>query len=262
MSLACVTLSRNQGAFLQEAINSVIKQNHLDEYLIYDVGSTDTSREIIKNYSEEIKIILVDKDRGPSDGLNTSFNLTTSTILYYLNSDDRVVNGAFEYASKYFQDNPSCDVLHGSIRIINREGKVVGIKPSMNFSPLGFALGYSVVYQQATFFRRAIFDKTGFNLHNRTCWDGELIVDMALAGARIHRTKKILGEFRIYSESITGSGRLKTQIIEDHRRISNKILGRDISKFEYCLGKLYGKIKAALRLRHLLRRKTMESLTS
>jgi len=247
MSLACVTLSRNQGPFLREAIESVIKQSHFDEYVIYDVGSTDASRDIIESYSEAVKIILVDKDRGPSDGLNTSFDLTTSTILYYLNSDDRAINGAFKYASQYFQDNPSCDVLHGSVRIINREGEVVAIKPSMKFSLLGYALGYSVVYQQATFFRREIFNETRFNLDNKTCWDGELIVDMALAGARIHQTKKILGEFRIYSDSITGSGRLREQIRKDHARIAKKILGRELRKPEILLGIMIGKFKAIQR---------------
>ena len=247
MSLACVTLSRNQGAFLQEAINSVIKQNHLNEYVIYDVGSTDASRDIIENYSESVKIILVDNDGGPSDGLNTSFDLTKSTILYYLNGDDRAIDGAFKYAEKYFQDNASCDVLHGSIRIINRQGEVTGIKPSMKFSLRGYALGYSVVYQQATFFRRAIFDKTKFNLENKTCWDGELIVDMALAGARIHQTKKILGEFRIYSDSITGSGRLREQIKKDHARIAKKILGRELRKTEIIFGIMIGKFKAIQR---------------
>jgi hypothetical protein len=92
-----------------------------------------------------------------------------------------------------------------------------------------------------------MFAKTKFNLENRTCWDGELIVDMALAGARIHQTKKILGEFRIYSDSITGSGRLREQIRKDHARISKKILGRELRKSEILLGIIIGKFKATLR---------------
>ena len=254
MSVACVTLSRNQGAFLQEAINSVIKQDCLNEYFIYDVGSTDGSRDIIESYSENINLILVDKDEGPSDGLNTSFDLVTSSILYYLNSDDRVMDGAFKYASRYFQENPSCDVLHGSIRIIDRQGEVVGIKPSMKFSLLGYAFGYSVVYQQATFFRKEIFDKIRFNLNNRTCWDGELIVDMAIAGANIHQTSNILGEFRIYPESITGSGRFHEQIRRDHARIAHKILGRELRKSDIFLGLMIAKFKAIQRRIFALRK--------
>jgi hypothetical protein len=192
-------------------------------------------------------VILVDEDSGPSDGLNKMFRNATGTILYYLNSDDRVVDGALRFAVNYFDNNPDCDVLHGSVKVINRIGEYVEVKPSMKFSLLGYALGYSVVYQQATFFRKEIFDRTGFNLENRTCWDGELIVDMAIAGANIHQTSKILGEFRIYAESITGSGRFHEQIRSDHARIAHKILGRELRKSDIFLGLVIGKFKAILR---------------
>ena len=246
-TLSVVTLSRNQGDFVSQAIDSVINQNVAKEYFVYDVGSSDKSRSKISEFAKKLSVILVDEDSGPSDGLNRMFRNATGTILYYLNSDDRVVDGALRFAVNYFDDNPDCDVLHGSVQIINRFGEYVAVKPSMKFSLLGYALGYSVVYQQATFFRKEIFDRTGFNLVNRTCWDGELIVDMALAGAKIHQTPKILGEFRIYPESITGSGRLLEQISRDHARIAHKILGRDLRKSDIFMGWIIGKFNAILR---------------
>jgi hypothetical protein len=182
------------------------------------------------------------------------FENCTGTILYYLNSDDRVLEGALRFAMDYFDSNAECDVLHGSVQIINRAGECIAIKPSMRFSLLGYALGYSVVYQQATFFRKEIFDRTGFNIENRTCWDGELIVDMAISGANIHQTSKILGEFRIYPDSITGSGRLHEQIREDHARIAQKILGRKLRKSDIFLGLVIGKFKAILRKIFVLRK--------
>jgi hypothetical protein len=69
-----------------------------------------------------------------------------------------------------------------------------------------YAIGVCTVGQQATFFRRSIFERAGrFNVANRIAWDGELLVDMALAGGRYQTTRKVLGDFRIYGESITGS---------------------------------------------------------
>ena len=87
---------------------------------------------------------------------------------------------------------------------------------------------YSFVYQQATFIRKEAIAKTPFNIQNRISWDGELIVDLALAGMKIHQTQTILGEFRIHSESITGSGRLTQLAKTNHSRISMKILGREL----------------------------------
>jgi len=246
-TLSVVTLSKNQGDFVAHAIDSVISQDVAKEYFVYDVGSSDNSRSKISEFAEKLSVILVDEDSGPSEGLNKMFRDATGTILYYLNSDDRVVDGALRFAVNYFDNNPDCDVLHGSVKIINRFGEFVAVKPSMKFSLLGYALGYSVVYQQATFFRKEIFDRTGFNLVNRTCWDGELIVDMALAGANIHQTPKILGEFRIYPESITGSGRLLEQISRDHARIAHKILGREPRKSDIFMGWIIAKFNAILR---------------
>jgi glycosyltransferase involved in cell wall biosynthesis len=262
IDISVVTLSHNQGEFISEAIKSVLNQDNEKEYFVYDVGSTDSSRTIIQEFSSKLQPIFVDKDLGPSDGLNRVFDRATGSIFYYLNSDDKTVPGAFDFVLKYFSENPDCDVLHGSIRIISRSGKPIAIKPSMKFTLRGYALGYSVVYQQATFFKKEIFAKTKFNLENRTCWDGELIVDMAIAGAQIHRTSKILGEFRIYSDSITGSGRLRNQIKKDHQRIASRILGRKINWFDFVLGNIYSKVLAFSRLRFVLCEKEMKNLYS
>src|SRR5262249_37417552 len=55
-------------------------------------------------------------------------------------------------------------------------------------------------------FRRAAWERVGgFNVGNLACWDTELLIDFLLTGARFKRIFKVLGEFRIYPESITGS---------------------------------------------------------
>jgi hypothetical protein len=81
------------------------------------------------------------------------------------------------------------------------------------------------ICQQATFFRRSAYEKVGkFNISNKTCWDGELMVDMAIAGCRFATTRRVLGFFRIYETSITGSQRMKHQYSKDQQRIRKKIV--------------------------------------
>lgn len=247
MSIHCVTLSRNQDRFLVDAIESVIQQNIELKYIVYDVGSTDKSRQIIEQFTGLIEPILVDSDLGPSDGLNRSLARNDSDVFYYLNADDIVLSGAFAFAIDYFRIHPDCDVLHGAVQIIDQFGTVTRTMPPIDFSLKAYALGYSVVYQQATFIRSSCLRNVKFNLVNRTCWDGELIVDLALAGFRIHKTNTILGQFRIYPESITGSGRFLQQIKRDHARIAQKILGRELTKSEILLGIMIGKFKAIQR---------------
>jgi glycosyltransferase involved in cell wall biosynthesis len=247
LKIGCLTLAFNQGEFLQTAIDSVLSQNNLGEYFVYNPGSTDNTSEVLKRNPKKVREIYVESDLGPSDGLNAGFARIESEILYYLNADDCVLPNAFEFVSSYFSENPGCDVLYGGIEIIDTLGKVHRTLPTIRFSLRGYSYGYSVIYQQETFFRRKCLEKVQFNVANRTCWDGELVVDLALAGFSLHKTEKVLGQFRIYPESITGSGRFKEQIRVDHQRIANKILGRKLTNFEVFYGYVLGKGMASLR---------------
>jgi hypothetical protein len=158
-----------------------------------------------------------------------------------------VLPGVFSYVTQYFLDNPDCDVLHGSINVIDSSGAFVKVLPSMEFSLKGYALGYAVVYQQATFIRNRVLKDVRFNIENRISWDGELIVDLAIKGARIHRTRKVLGEFRIYSNSISGSANYKSLAKKQHKMISAKILGRNRTPLEFIFAIFVRTIRAVSR---------------
>jgi glycosyltransferase involved in cell wall biosynthesis len=237
LKIDCFTLAYNQGKYLQMAIDSICSQRNLGQYFVYDPGSNDETAAVISRNSTRVKAIFVESDLGPADGLNYGLGLIDSDIFYYLNSDDEVLFGAFDYVCEYFHNNPSCDILHGSVNLIGENGKVYRTLPAMEFTLKGYALGYSVVYQQATFFRSSVLRKSSFNVQNRISWDGEFIVDLALAGAVIHQTQKVLGNFRIYSESITGSGKFRTLARNEHSRIARKILGHDVRLGEKYVGK-------------------------
>ena len=233
MQIDCFTLSMNQSAFLIEAVDSILNQSLKVNYIVYDAGSTDGSRELLENHrTSEFTRIYVKGDLGPSDGLNYGLQNAKGDVFYYLNADDRLLPGALAFVTKYFAENPECDILHGSINLIDSSGEIIKVLPSMKFSLKGYALGYSVVYQQATFIRRRILDNVQFNVENKISWDGEMIVDLAMKGARIHCTKKVLGEFRIYNTSISGSRNYKYLAKQQHRIISYKILDRKPTRYE------------------------------
>jgi|LauGreDrversion4_2_1035121.scaffolds.fasta_scaffold07999_2 glycosyltransferase involved in cell wall biosynthesis len=249
MRLDCFTLSMNQGIFLKDAIDSILNQPVQSNYLVYDAGSSDGSKEFLKGYRpNEFAKIFVDGDLGPADGLNFGLRNLKGDVFYYLNADDRVLPNVFPYVLRYFEQNPSCDVLHGSIHVINKDGQRTKVLPSMHFSLKGYALGYAFVYQQATFIRSRALSGLTFNISNKISWDGELIVDLALAGADIHRTRVVLGEFRIYDESITGSGKYRTAAQLQHKVIARRILGRDPLRIEILCGYVI-KISKALHRR-------------
>lgn len=229
MKISVVTISFNQASFLKECIESVLAQDYkYFEYIIVDPGSQDGSREIIEDYQTKFSGIVYEPDAGPADGLNKGFARATGEIFYYLNADDIVLPGSFRTAAEKFWERPDCDILLGRGYQLDQQGRFVRtLFPSRHWTPEGYAKGLSVAIQQSTFFRAKAYRAAGgFNAQNRTCWDGELIVDMVLAGATPHVLKNVLGAFRIYPESITGSQRLRAAYLADQNRIRAKILKR------------------------------------
>jgi glycosyltransferase involved in cell wall biosynthesis len=251
--VGCVTLSRNQGAYIREAILSVLGEGPDTDYLVYDVSSTDQTPDILKEFSEkQLSILSVVEDGGPADGLNRAFVLVEGEVFYYLNADDRVLPGAFRFALEYLNANPSCDILHGSINLIDKDGRILRVLPAIPFSIRGFAYGSSVVYQQATFIRRSAMPEEPFNVNNRISWDGELVLSLVHNGAKIHRTSAVLGEFRIHDESLTGTGRARERVRAEQLRIFEEVKGRSWKWYdEYvALGlRLIGRIQRELFLR-------------
>jgi len=232
MKISIVTLSFNQGSFLESAICSVIDQQGVDlDYIVVDPGSTDDSRAIIERYRSSINHTVLEQDDGPADGLNHGFAQASGEIYGFLNADDVLQPGALAKVAQAFEQNPRADVISGNGHIIDEHGGPVRRLYSDRFSVWGYLYGGVVLLQQSTFFRARAFEQAGgFNVDNRTCWDGELWLDMALAGKRFHRTNGFWSCFRVYDGSITsdihGDTHRRRAYDRDRRRMFLKARGR------------------------------------
>ena len=226
--ISIVTISFNQARYLDEAIRSVLDQGYPDlDYIVVDPGSTDASRDIIAGHAGRLTALL-DPDKGPADGLNKGFARATGAIFGYINADDRLRPGALAKVAEHFAENPAADVICGNGIMIDAEGRTLRKIQTSRFSREDFAHGAMTFVQQGNFFRQAAFAAAGgFNAANRTCWDAELLIDMALAGARIVNVPDRLGDFRLYGETITASGKFAAAIRLDVARIRAKALGRE-----------------------------------
>lgn len=231
MKISIVTLSFNQRAYLQEAIDSVLSQGYFNlEYIIVDPGSTDGSRDLIKSYVDRIARCIFEPDRGAADGLNKGFEHATGDVFGFLNADDLLFPGALAKVAEFFSAHPECDMVMGNGYTIDAKGQKIRHHRARDFSARRYFHGGTRFLQQATFFRAKIFHNSPkFNPDNRTCWDGELFVNFANLGARIGYLNADLAGFRIHEASISGSGRMIEQYTQDHRRIFRQLHRRDWS---------------------------------
>jgi glycosyltransferase involved in cell wall biosynthesis len=235
MTLGIVTISFNQARFLTECIQSVkLADSRKLRYVIVDPGSTDGSRELIERHRDRFSAVVLEPDRGPADGLNKGFAVCDADVYGYLNSDDRFRPGALDYVFDYFDNHPQTDILLGAIALVDEKGRTKLRRRTQDrpFDVRKFAVCACNVFQQGTFFRKEAFRRTqGFNLSSKTAWDSELVVDMALAGCRFDYTDKVLADFRIYPQSITGSKRLWKGLLEDREHLRTKIWNAGIEPY-------------------------------
>lgn len=238
MKISIVTISFNQTCFLEQAICSVLEQDHPNvEYIVVDPGSTDSSREIIERYSDRIDKVIFQPDEGPADGLNKGFAHASGDVFGFLNSDDVLEPDALSGAVRYLEARPEVDVVSGHSWIIDAEGRKKRRFYSDRFSLRMAGYGACILAQQSTVFRSEIFRRVnGFNIDNRSAWDGELFIDMALAGARFALAPEFWSRFRVHEEGITGSGKLYALHQAHRERMFRKVLGREPTQWDLLLG--------------------------
>lgn len=228
--LSVATISFNQAAFLERTIQSVLGQEGMEiEYIVLDPGSTDGSRDIIGRYRAQISIVDYSPDAGPADGLNKGLARATGEFFCYVNSDDVLLPGAVEAFSRALRNHPDTDVIYGNGLFIDEADRV--LRPAVSaqyFNAWLYVHGLATIVQQASFIRTSSLRRAGgFNLANKTCWDGEAFLKIALDGGRFRRVWGDWGGFRIHGGSITGTGRLKALFEADIERMFRETQGRD-----------------------------------
>lgn len=231
MRISIVTISYNQGIFLEQALLSVINQTYDDiEYIVVDPGSTDNSRDILYKYRKSLSRVILDSDLGPADGLNSGFKFATGEIYGFLNSDDVLDEFSISSVANFFKNNPHIDVISGHSWIIDSEGNKLRKFYSDYFSIELAIRGASLLSQPSTFFRASAFASVGgFNKLNNIAWDGELFLDMALKGASFAVTNQIFSSFRVHADGLTGSGKLELAYKDYYRYIFKKVKKRNMS---------------------------------
>ncbi len=231
MKVSLVTISYNQARFLEAAIQSVLRQGYDNlEYIIVDPGSTDGSRDILWRYRAAVAQLVLEPDAGPADGLNRGFALASGQLYGFLNADDVLLPGAIAAAVEAIKAQPRADLVYGHGYLIDETGRRIRRFYSDRFHRWGFLRDGVVLLQQSTFFRATAFQAVGgFNPANRTCWDGELWLDLALAGKRFVRVNQFWSGFRVYEASITGAiaaaGGVRQAYEADLRRLFEKATG-------------------------------------
>ncbi|MDO9546031.1 MAG: glycosyltransferase family 2 protein [Pelolinea sp.] len=199
-----VTPSYNQAAYLEETILSVLNQDYEHiQYIIMDGASSDGSVAIIKRYEGKISDWITKKDCGQTDAINKGFALAEGEIIAWLNSDDTLLPNAVSEAVQYLSKNPNVGLVYGDANYIDEKSNVIGKFPAAQTSLKKLKRGYVHVPQQASFFRKSLWDQVGpLDPNFFFAMDYDLWVRLASI-SRITYLPRLWANFRLHADAKT-----------------------------------------------------------
>lgn len=241
-SITIVTPSMNQGAYLDAAIRSVTDQNYPHiEYLVVDGGSRDGSVDIIRSHEKKLSWWVSEPDRGQYDAINKGFARSTGEIMGWLNSDDMYLPWTLSVVGEVFGKFPDVEWITSMYPLgWDIQGRAVScrVMPPLDHKDFlrGGALpipkwhGKAWIMQEATFWRRSLWEKAGGKLDTSY----PLAADLELWArffkhADLVRVGVPLAGFRMHPEQKTCA--LAAKYLEDAERVMQAHDGKPAGAF-------------------------------
>jgi glycosyltransferase involved in cell wall biosynthesis len=162
VKVSIITASFNSERTIRDTIQSVLSQSYEDiEYIIIDGNSNDNTKNIISEFSNQIKFIS-EPDKGIYDAINKGIKLSTGDIVGILNSDDFFPNNEVvkNVANNFKNNYNKIDLLYGDISFINTHHKVIRHYSAKNFNNKLFRFGLMPPHP-SVYIKRSIYLKYG-----------------------------------------------------------------------------------------------------
>lgn len=131
MKISVIIPVYNTEKFISRALDSILSQYYKDfEIICVDDGSTDNSSKIIKEKAKNNSSIkyYYQKNQGPGVARKNGFNKASGELIYFLDSDDYLINNlAFSKIIEIY-NNYNPDVLFFNMKILKTNSEYI-IKP-------------------------------------------------------------------------------------------------------------------------------------
>lgn len=213
LKISAITPSYNQGEFLSQCLDTVWFQSRQPiEHLVYDPGSTDDSREIVRNHAKSK--LIAEPDEGQSDAISRGMTEAKGDIIAWINSDDYYPGPkVFERVAEAFEADDDLDIVYGRGVYVGKNGEYLrDAYVIKNPEQIPWRLHKEVgILQPATFIRRRLIEKIGVLRKDLNfCMDYEFWIRASKSGAKFKYLDQTLACARYYDENKTMGARDKS----------------------------------------------------
>lgn len=139
----------NQVDYIHKCVESILQQqvNCDFEVIIGDDCSTDGTREVLlelqQHYSEQLKLVLHEKNVGPINNYFSVHNLAQGDYISHLDGDDYALPGKLQVLKNFLDENDDCQIVWHRMVILNEKGETA---VGMPVQPVDEQLGLNKFY--------------------------------------------------------------------------------------------------------------------
>lgn len=235
MKISIVIPVYNAEKYLDECIQSALNQTYKNiEIIAVNDGSTDNSLDILKKYSEKIKIISKENG-GTASALNLGIEAMTGEWFKWLGNDDILYENAVEILVdevKSFRDNPKSCIFYTHYETIDASSKKISdyIEPDYNeltnFEKNVILLDHHVGNVNSCLMHKSIFDKCGkFSSEIKYREDYEFWLRCCLLyNYTIYLVPQITLKYRIHKKQLTKLNMFDS--LERTEKVRKLVLGK------------------------------------
>ncbi len=213
--ISVIITNYNYGVYLRDAVESVLKQTYDDfELIIVDDGSTDDSKQIIKEYenkSSRVRSVFLEEGaerRGQNAAFMEGVRIAKGEIICCLDADDWYGENMLAYKAQLHKEYPDCAMVDSSLSV-DGVSRMVNARTDFDYAEALTKYGYIYAHNntsglsiQKEYLESFLpFTDTEEMKAGLDC----ILVHIALAESNIIVDKRICGGYRqhdlnVYSE--------------------------------------------------------------
>ena len=204
----------NSEKYIEDAIESILSQSHREfEFLIIDSSSTDKTAQIINSFKDE-RIKYHSIERCPvSESLNYGLQIAKYDLIVRMDSDDISYPNKFEVQLKYFENDPSIDILSTQYLLFENNFKFKINLPTQHVDIYKSLSLHSTINHSGVMYKKSIIiDSGAYNYTPSEDYDlwlrikdkvkfactSEILMDVRYHNNSLQRSNKLLYKSEVY----------------------------------------------------------------
>ncbi len=192
--ISIITVSFNSEKYIEKTIKSVAEQNFTNrEHIIIDGGSTDSTVDIIKKYSDKLAFWVSEPDSGIAEAMNKGIREAKGDYLLFLNSDDYLIdNDALNDVAEIIDGNHDLYIFR--VSFLYPDGRQIR---SLNHG-FGLLTNFKMgSCHQGQFFSRSTINALGgFDTSLKINFDYDLLLRAYRNGATSSENERVVSVMR------------------------------------------------------------------